>query len=52
MSKPYKTFEVFQLPLAFGNIGAMHVLQVCFQLSETPDTQHAVIYVLCIRGLK
>lgn len=52
MSKPYKTFEVFGLPLAFGNIGAMHVRQVCCQLSKTPDTQHAAIYILRIRGLK
>lgn len=52
MSKPYKTFEVFQLHLAFGNIGAMHVLQVCCQLLETPDTQHAMIYILCTHGLK
>lgn len=34
MSKPYDTFEVFGLPLTFENIGAMHVLQVCRQLSD------------------
>lgn len=52
MSKPYETFEVFGLSLAFENIGAMHALQVCCQLSETPDTRHAVICALGTRGLR
>lgn len=49
MPKPYKTFEVFGLPLAFGSMGAM---RVCYQLLQTPDTQHAVIHILCMHGLK
>lgn len=38
MSNPYETFEVFGLPLAFGNISAMHVLQLRGQLFEIPDS--------------
>lgn len=52
MSKSYETFEAFGLPLAFENIGAMHVPQVCRQLPATPDTRHAVIYALRTCGLK
>lgn len=52
MSKPYESFEVFGLPLAFEAMGAMHALQVCQQLSETPDTRRAVIYALGTSALK
>lgn len=55
MSKPYETFEAFGLPLAFENIGAMHALQACRQLSDTryaPCCDLRTLYTWPERGVK